>query len=45
MIQFIPDSGYYWDVKHDNFVTGMKVLVSAVPGTTMDDSIEGDLMV
>lgn len=45
VIQFIPDSGYYWDTKHGNFVAGMKVLVSAVTGTTMDDSIEGNLIV
>ncbi|RAI90113.1 pyridoxamine 5'-phosphate oxidase family protein [Algoriphagus yeomjeoni] len=45
VIQFIPDSGYYWDNKHGNTVAGIKVLISAISGKTMDDSIEGTLKV
>ncbi|WP_057939426.1 pyridoxamine 5'-phosphate oxidase family protein [Algoriphagus resistens] len=45
VIQFIPDSGYYWDNKHGNAVAGIKVLISAISGKTMDDSIEGTLNV
>tara|TARA_R110002020_G_scaffold454898_1_gene670870 strand:+ start:1648 stop:2184 length:537 start_codon:yes stop_codon:yes gene_type:complete len=45
VIQFIPDSGYYWDNKHGNAVAGIKVLISAISGKTMDDSIEGTLKV
>lgn len=45
VIQFIPDSGYYWDNKHGNAVAGIKVLISAIAGKTMDDSIEGTLNV
>jgi general stress protein 26 len=43
VIQFIPDSGYYWDNKHGNAIAGIKILISAVSGKTMDDSIEGNL--
>jgi len=45
VIQFIPDSGYYWDNKHGNAIAGIKVLISAISGKTMDDSIEGTLKV
>lgn len=45
VIQFIPDSGYYWDNKHGNAIAGIKVLISAIAGKTMDDSIEGTLNV
>ncbi len=44
VIQFIPDTGYYWDNKHGNTIAGIKVLISAVSGKTMDDSIEGNLV-
>lgn len=43
VIQFIPQTGYYWDNKHGNAIAGIKVLISAVSGKTMDDSIEGNL--
>lgn len=43
VIEFIPDTGYYWDNKHGNAIAGIKVLISAVSGKTMDDSIEGNL--
>ncbi|WP_339874394.1 pyridoxamine 5'-phosphate oxidase family protein [uncultured Algoriphagus sp.] len=45
VIQFVPDSGYYWDNKHGNAIAGIKVLISAMSGKTMDDSIEGTLKV
>ncbi|WP_192346906.1 pyridoxamine 5'-phosphate oxidase family protein [Algoriphagus sp. Y33] len=45
VIQFVPDSGYYWDNKHGNTVAGIKILISAISGKTMDDSIEGTLNV
>lgn len=44
VIEFIPDTGYYWDNKHGNAIAGIKVLISAVSGKTMDDSIEGNLL-
>jgi hypothetical protein len=34
---------YYWDNKHGSAVAGVKMLVGAVVGKTLDDSIEGKL--
>ncbi len=45
VIQFIPETGYYWDTKHGNAVAGIKILIGAITGKTMDDSIEGELKV
>lgn len=42
-IRVIPRQGYYWDNKHGDAVAGAKVLVGAVLGKTLDDSIEGRL--
>lgn len=44
VIQFIPETGYYWDNKHGNAVAGIKMMISAVIGKTMDDSIEGNIV-
>ncbi len=38
-----PQGGYYWDNKHGMVVAGAKMLVGAVLGKTLDDSIEGKL--
>ncbi len=43
VIRVIPRQGYYWDNKHGNAVAGAKVVVGAVIGKTLDDSIEGTL--
>jgi general stress protein 26 len=43
VIRFIPRRGYYWDNKHGNAVAGAKIVVGAVIGKTLDDSIEGTL--
>ncbi|MFC0252975.1 pyridoxamine 5'-phosphate oxidase family protein [Massilia consociata] len=42
-IRVIPRLGYYWDNKHGDAVAGAKVVVGAVIGKTLDDSIEGTL--
>jgi general stress protein 26 len=42
-IRVIPRQGYYWDNKHGDAVAGAKVVVGAVLGKTLDDSIEGTL--
>ncbi|WLI87440.1 pyridoxamine 5'-phosphate oxidase family protein [Massilia sp. R2A-15] len=42
-IKVTPTSAYYWDNKHGNAVAGAKILVGAVIGKTLDDSIEGTL--
>ena len=45
VIKFTPAEGYYWDTKHGNLVAGMKMMIGAVLGKTLDDSIEGKLQV
>ena len=41
VIKVTPHDGYYWDNKHGNLVAGVKMMVGAMVGKTMDDSIEG----
>ena len=43
VIRFIPRRGYYWDNKHGDTIAGLKMLVGAATGKTLDDSIEGTL--
>ena len=43
VIRFEPSGGYYWDNKHGDTVAGIKMLVGAAIGKTLDDSIEGRL--
>lgn len=43
VIQVTPTEGYYWDNKHGDFVAGIKMLIGAAVGKTLDDSIEGRL--
>lgn len=45
VIQFVPSEGYYWDTKHGNAVAGIKMMVGAAIGKTLDDSIEGKIKV
>ncbi len=45
VIRVTPTGGYYWDTKHGNFVAGVKMLIGAAIGKTLDDSIEGTLRV
>ena len=45
VIRFTPTDGYYWDTKHGNAVAGVKMLLGAAIGKTLDDSIEGRLTV
>jgi general stress protein 26 len=45
VIKFTPSHAYYWDNKHGKAVAGAKMLVGAVVGTTLDDSIEGRLTI
>lgn len=41
---FEPEEGYYWDNKHGTAIAGIKMLVGAAIGKTLDDSIEGRVM-
>lgn len=43
VIQFTSEDGYYWDTKHGNFISGIKILIGAATGHTLDDSIQGVL--
>lgn len=45
VIKVKPTGGYYWDNKHGNAIAGMKILIGAAVGKTLDDSIEGHLHV
>ncbi len=45
VIQLAPTSGYYWDTKHGMAGAGVKMLIGAATGKTLDDSIEGKLKV
>ncbi len=45
VIKIAPASGYYWDNKHGMAVAGVKMLIGAAIGKTLDDSIEGTLNV
>jgi general stress protein 26 len=41
VIKVTPTEGYYWDNKHGSAVAGVKMLIGAAIGKTLDDSIEG----
>jgi general stress protein 26 len=45
VIKVAPSHGYYWDTKHGNAVAGVKMMIGAAVGVTLDDSIEGHLTV
>ncbi len=45
VIEVVPTDGYYWDTKHGNAIAGIKMMIGAALGKTMDDSIEGMLEV
>jgi len=41
VVKVTPTEGYYWDTKHGFAVAGIKMVVGAMTGKTLDDSIEG----
>jgi len=43
VIKVAPSHGYYWDNKHGNAIAGVKMMIGAAVGVTLDDSIEGNL--
>jgi general stress protein 26 len=45
IIKVKAKEGYYWDTKHGNTIAGIKMMVGALIGVTLDDSIEGKLKV
>lgn len=42
---FQPSEGYYWDNKHGDAIAGIKMIVGAAIGKTLDDSVEGTVRV
>ena len=44
IVRVAPLEGYYWDTKHGNVVAGAKMLVGAALGKTLDDSVEGTIV-
>ena len=45
VLKFTPQEGYYWDTKHGKAIAGIKMLIGAAIGKTLDDSIEGTLRI
>ena len=45
VIKFVPTEGYYWDTKHGDAIAGIKMLIGATLGKTMDDSVEGKVQI
>ena len=45
VVKVTPTDCYYWDNKHGNAVAGVKMLIGAAIGVTLDDSIEGHIKV
>lgn len=43
VVEVAPTSGYYWDNKHGSMVAGTKMLIGAIIGKTLDDSVQGTL--
>jgi general stress protein 26 len=41
VIEVAPNEGYFWDTKHGSTVAGIKMMIGAAVGVTLDDSIEG----
>ena len=45
VIKITPKDGYYWDTKHGMMVAFVKKIAGAITGKTLDDSIEGKIIV
>lgn len=44
VIKFTPQEGYYWDTKNNIAIGFIKRMIGAAIGKTMDDSIEGEII-
>jgi general stress protein 26 len=45
IVRVTPTEGNYWDTKHGNFVAGIKIMIGAALGKTLDDSIVGKIRI
>ncbi len=43
VVKVAPSGDNYWDNKHGNAVAGVKMLIGAALGKTVDDPLEGNL--
>lgn len=43
-IKVKPEDAYYWDTKSNKMVSMLKILASTVSGKSMDDGVEGKLI-
>ncbi|MFT3883300.1 MAG: pyridoxamine 5'-phosphate oxidase family protein [Gemmatales bacterium] len=43
ILKLKAEEGYYWATKHGSIIVGIKMMIGAMLGKTMDDSIEGRL--
>jgi general stress protein 26 len=43
VIKVTPVEGHYWDSKHGFAVAGVKMVIGALMGKTLDDSLEGKI--
>lgn len=44
VIKITPEEAYYWDTKNNKAVSMVKILAGAITGKTMDDGVEGKLV-
>ncbi len=45
VIKVAPLDSYYWDTKHNQFVSLLKIAASALTGKEMNDGVEGKLII
>ena len=45
LIKVIPQDAYYWDTPHGKMVTLLKIAVSAVTGTKLEEGVHGKIKV
>lgn len=43
LLKVVPTNVYYWDTKHGEMISFIKMAASVIIGKTMDDSVEGNL--
>jgi general stress protein 26 len=43
LIKVVPKEVYYWDTKHNKYVSLAKILVGSIVGKQMDDGVQGKI--
>lgn len=44
-LRIVPENAYYWDTKSGRMVSLIKILASAVAGTTIEEGVRGELTI